>query len=72
MAALADLRPGHVLLVMQSRGCLTRGQLAEVEADRHGDLYVCCLNGRHYLEHEANAAGQLPGLEVVATETVGP
>jgi hypothetical protein len=62
---LATLHPGAVVVVMQSRGCLARGEVLEVKADSKGDLWVPCLEGRHYLEHEANAGGELPHLDLV-------
>ena len=61
---LCDVKSGHTLIADSGFDCIASGSENRVYADEKNLLYVKCKEGHHYLEGQADAAGNLVGLEL--------
>lgn len=60
---LNEIEPGTVVTVDGGFTCMPTGQKT-VEANEHGELYVPCADGKHYLSGQADASGDLIGIKL--------
>ena len=60
--ALADVKPGDILIADAGFTCMFEAEHVTVAADEDGRLYVNCADGRHLLDGQTDAEGYLIGL----------
>lgn len=60
---LSEIKSGHTLIADDDFSCLENGSENRVHADEKNLLYVKCKNGCHYLDGQADASGNLVGLD---------
>ena len=60
---LTDLRPGMIIYADRGFTCVREGHKV-VQQDREGSLYITCTSGRHYLDGQENAQGELVGIRM--------
>jgi hypothetical protein len=60
-AKLSEVKEGSLVELDDSFACRSAGEV-EVKADKLGQLFFTCGEGRHYLLGQANADGTLEGI----------
>lgn len=58
---ISKVKAGDVLIADDAFNCLTEGREVKVYQDGTG-LYVPCCKGKHYLDGQTNAIGEVVGL----------
>jgi len=67
---LFDIRSGDTLRALNGFTCLKDGDVRKVHANKHGQLFVRCTEGNHYLDGQVDRAGDVEGFVKVSNSDV--